>query len=243
MQIYIGNECKLSKQDYIRNNKQLGLLLTGVSCSPKQTSFPFILDNGAFSSYVNNLDFDEEAFMKSIIKVKDNPNLLWAIIPDKVAQGKESLKYSMIWREFLPNNINWYLAVQDGMLPEHIPIEFLKKIKGIFIGGTRNWKFKTGKQWVNYAHSNNLKCHIGRIGTLRLLIWAESINADSVDSSNFAQNKCHWDDLIEFQKSKPKQMSYDDWLEKTTEVKSGCDANDDGIPPNTKVSGILPTIL
>jgi hypothetical protein len=27
------------------------------------------------------------------------------------------------------------------------------------------------------------------------------------------------------------------------EVKSGCDANDDGIPPNNKLLGILPTIL
>jgi hypothetical protein len=29
----------------------------------------------------------------------------------------------------------------------------------------------------------------------------------------------------------------------TMEVKSGCDANDDGIPPNNKLLGILPTIL
>jgi len=32
-------------------------------------------------------------------------------------------------------------------------------------------------------------------------------------------------------------------LQKTLEVKSGCDANDDGIPPNNKLLGILPTIL
>jgi len=31
--------------------------------------------------------------------------------------------------------------------------------------------------------------------------------------------------------------------EQWTEVKSGCDANDDGIPPNNKLLGILPTIL
>ena len=31
--------------------------------------------------------------------------------------------------------------------------------------------------------------------------------------------------------------------EEKKEVKSGCDANDDGIPPNNKLLGILPTIL
>lgn len=36
-----------------------------------------------------------------------------------------------------------------------------------------------------------------------------------------------------------------DWAEKQKEVKAGCnaDSHDDGIPPNTKELGILPTIL
>jgi len=32
-------------------------------------------------------------------------------------------------------------------------------------------------------------------------------------------------------------------VEENKEVKSGCDANDDGIPPNNKLLGILPNEL
>ena len=57
------------------------------------------------------------------------------------------------------------------------------------------WKLKTAAKWVQFAHKNNLKCHIGRIGTIEKIKWAEKIKADSIDSSNFARHKYIWDEL------------------------------------------------
>jgi len=56
-------------------------------------------------------------------------------------------------------------------------------ISVLFVGGTVEWKFKTGHEWVELAHSYGLICHIGRVGSMKRVIWARRIGADSIDSS------------------------------------------------------------
>lgn len=68
-------------------------------------------------------------------------------------------------------------------------LEYIDFFDGLFVGGTLEWKLQTAKTWVDVAHSRFMKCHIGRIGTFRRLVWARSIGADSIDSSTFVQAK------------------------------------------------------
>lgn len=192
MHIYITGHGKSGWNDFIANHEKLGLMFTPYDYNKKWIG-SYALDNGAFSNFVNGTCFDCLSFFKLLEKFK-NPDFV--VIPDIVAGGKKSLEFSIYWRKYLPDNYKWYFAIQDGMtdLPESI----LEKINGIFIGGSIEWKLKNGEYWVNFAHQHGLKAHVGRIGTMRNLMWAKKINADSVDSSNFTQHKKNWNELLNF---------------------------------------------
>lgn len=44
------------------------------------------------------------------------------------------------------------------------------------------------KEWVDFAHHWDLKCHIGRIGTFSRMKMTKIIGADSIDSTSWVQN-------------------------------------------------------
>ena len=154
--------------------------------NPEKNLF-WALDNGAFSSWLHNKPFDERGFEESLIKVersKIRPDFI--VCPDIVAGGMDSLFFSLKWVHRIPAGIPAYLAVQDGMTPQIID-KYMFYFDGLFVGGSLDWKLKTGKIWVDFAHSNRMKCHIGRVGTFKRIVWALNIGADSIDSSTFPQ--------------------------------------------------------
>ncbi len=103
-------------------------------------------------------------------------------VPDLPAGGLESLRCSLSWVERLkPLGCPLYLVVQDGMGAE--VEEQVLVFDGLLVGGTPAWKLRTGAAWVEMAHRNGLRCHIGRVGTAAKVRWARSIDADSIDSS------------------------------------------------------------
>lgn len=210
MKIYIGDTGRISYLKIIGEHKNLGNMLVPKGISLKKAKQTFAFDNGAFSSYVQNKPFDDKQFLKGLKKcLKYKQYCDFAVLPDIVAGGLSSLKFSMEWWVKLPEEIEWYLPIQNGMLPEHIDplmLQCKSNIVGLFIGGTKEWKYKVSKKWVKYAHDNNLKCHIGRVGTERKVLWAEYIGADSIDSTNFAQNKIHWNQLMGYLTDKQKKV-------------------------------------
>ena len=187
MKVYCGSTAGKTLKYLWDNN--YGLTLT-----PKSWRYQnnakwryWTLDNGAYSSYVNNENFDEQAFTemiyKKLPKTKTKPDFI--IVPDIVGGGLKSLEFSLTWIDKLKDlDYNWYLAVQDGMKCKDIePI--LDKFDGIFVGGTIKWKVRTGEEWVRLAHDHKLRCHIGRVGVFSRIVWAKRIGADSIDSTNF----------------------------------------------------------
>jgi len=169
----------------------------GLTLTPKTWRFQYnakwrywALDNGAYSAYLNNEDFDAVAFRNIIYNklplTKTEPDLV--VVPDIIGGGLRSLDFSLKWMNELDKlDYNWYLAVQDGMqLKDVEPI--LDRFNGIFVGGTVKWKVSTGETWVKLARKYNLPCHIGRVGTYRRIVWAMRIGADSIDSTNFLKN-------------------------------------------------------
>ncbi len=143
------------------------------------------LDNGAYRAFATSTPFDSELFYSVLDKVNNGNMCDFVAVPDIVCGGKESLMFSL--RECDNIHITKYLVVQDGMDTEMIR-PHVKRFDGIFVGGSVIWKYKTAKKWCVFAHKNNIKCHIGKIGTLKGYIFAHSCGVDSVDGSNPTRN-------------------------------------------------------
>ena len=185
MQVYWGNAGKHSDITIIQENGW-GIMYSGNWNKKNSRLVPIALDNGAFTSYRQNKPYDSSWFLRNIqhcIDLNIVPDFI--IVPDIVGAGEDSLSFSLEWMQKLCNEFPKYLAVQDGMTIDMIPCELFD---GIFIGGTISWKMRMGEMWVNYAHENNMKCHIGRVGTYERIRWALRIGADSIDSSSWPQN-------------------------------------------------------
>jgi hypothetical protein len=105
----------------------------------------------------------------------------FVVVPDVVAGGLASLAWSAFWRDVVPEEFPAYLAVQDGMSTEDV-IPCLPHYQGVFVGGSLPWKLATGAAWIEFAHRQGLRCHIGRVGTAARVRWAYHAGADSIDS-------------------------------------------------------------
>jgi len=153
---------------------------------------PYALDNGAFTAWKRGQPFDEARFMVAALKASRLPRRPdFGVVPDKVAGGLESLRFSLAWRDRLrPYDWPWYLAVQDGMGPEHVaPWLEARAFDGVFVGGTRPWKYRTAATWLALARRHGVRLHVGGVGCPRRVLWARAIGADSIDSSTWARNR------------------------------------------------------
>jgi hypothetical protein len=194
MKVYCGSTAGVKTLSYLKE-KNYGLMINPSSWKYSQNSvFPWqywALDNGAYKSYTDGVDFDKTKFLKTIYeklpKSEMSPDFI--VVPDKVGAGIESLRFSLAWHSRLKymKEYNWYLAVQNGMVIDDVE-KIIADFDGIFVGGTVKWKVKTGEYWVKLAHKYNKPCHIGRVGTFKRVLWAKRIKADSIDSTNFVRN-------------------------------------------------------
>lgn len=150
------------------------------------------LDNGAFVRWRKGMEWDPSVFEKDLSSLSDLPSPDFVILPDLVAQGRASLAMSMEWFDRHPRP-DWYLAVQDGMTPWDIP--WACGLKGIFVGGTPEWKWESLPMWVRFAHRHGMPVHVGRISTPRKLIQARAMGADSGDSNQPLWTK---DDMMRY---------------------------------------------
>lgn len=169
-------------------------------------------DNGAYGDWKNNRVFDTEKFINEMFRIESEIrfgkeltndvdfSLLkkgqakgyrlvepdFVVIPDLPARGNQSLFFSRNWIDYLERRFpfyNYYLAVQDDMSFELVENDLKEKMySGLFVGGTKKWKYETSEQWVELAHKYDIKCHIGGIGTPKDIRWSNMIGADSVDS-------------------------------------------------------------
>lgn len=211
MQIYTAH----TNGERAKRVKELGLGFMLHSCPDKMPSkdaaaVPCALDNGAFTCWLRGYPFQSDVFLMAISKAyAARIDLDFIVCPDIVTGGKRSLDFSMRWAtNQLETAQRLALAVQDGMVPKDINREYhLPRFTHIFVGGSVEWKWATAKEWVDFAHENGKKCHIGRCGTLQNLQAAKRYGADSVDSSSFARNES-WGIIEEF--AAPKQRDFID---------------------------------
>ena len=196
MKIYTGQTTGIKLE--IIKSLDLGICISSSPVATPNKQFgnvDCILDNGAFACWQKGYPFQQDVFLSTMAQAyKCNINLDFIVCPDIVTGGKKSLDFSISWmdNEFLTAQ-RLALAVQDGMTHEYVGMNCnLERLTHIFIGGSKEWKWETAKDWVEFAHENNLKCHIGRCGTFENLKKAYEYGADSVDSTNFTRNN-NWD--------------------------------------------------
>jgi hypothetical protein len=169
----------------------MGRLITPGAWKTPVPGLRWCLDNGAYGSWKANRPWSSDPLLREMSKIPSDQPPDFITCPDKPAAGLDSLKFSLKWIKKLPPDYDYYLAVQDGMQESDV-IPALNGFAGLFVGGTKKWKLKTLEQWTNLAHRHDIQCHVGRISSLKHLLYCQRVNVDSVDSSTLAQQSGGW---------------------------------------------------
>lgn len=151
--------------------------------------FRYALDNGAWTAFQQGELFDVPAFERAVTLL--GPGADWIVLPDIVAGGLASLRFSLDWLDTLRNRpelhgAQYLLAVQNGMEPQHIAPLAGPEI-GIFVGGDTPWKLATIATWTRLAHERGAICHVGRVNTVRRIRLCAAAGADSFDGSGVSR--------------------------------------------------------
>jgi hypothetical protein len=175
----------------------VGECVTRGQLPPRRGSWFY--DNGAFEDFQAGRAFDYAQWSRDMRAIR-----LWVaggvgrgmltgsrmtapdfqVVPDLVAQGNASLTFSLCHlTEAKQAGVPCYLAVQDGMTEAAVRSVLAHGFDGLFVGGTLAWKLETAAQWVALGRQLGLPVHIGRVGTLDRVAWAQALGATSIDSS------------------------------------------------------------
>jgi hypothetical protein len=151
--------------------------------------FGYALDNGAWTAFQRGEPFDVPAFDRAVALL--GPGADWIVLPDIVAGGLASLRFSLDWLDTLRGRpglrgARYLLAVQNGMEPAHVAALIGPEI-GIFVGGDTPWKLATMAAWAALAHERGAICHVGRVNTARRVRLCAAAGADSFDGSGVSR--------------------------------------------------------
>lgn len=143
-------------------------------------------DNGAYSFYRRGIPFQWKTFFKRLKMILSIGEPYFAVAPDVVKGGLESLSLSNYWMEYEKAGIisRWYLAVQEGM-----PFEAVEKAittynyAGLFLGSPNRFKLETGEIWRDMCYQYGIKFHYGRCGRRHKIRHAKYLKADSIDTA------------------------------------------------------------
>lgn len=129
----------------------------------------------------------------------------FVVLPDVVTNPERTIERATKWAGII--NYPTAFPVQDGIDPSRaVDVCDRTDSDTIFVGGTVEWKRRNASEFVSAAHDHGLDCHIGRPGNLK---WADSIGADSVDTTSIVANEA-WDRLRRFEKAQG-QQTIQDW--------------------------------
>lgn len=189
MRLYTAGGSKANREAC----RELGVGLMMCDGYRDPSAYPFFaVDNGAFSAWKQGKRWNPATFLHILTRcAEEGRTPEFAVLPDIVGGGEESLRLSMAWHTALDASFpgtRWALAVQDGMDPVTVHSYAVPYgVSTIFVGGTMEWKLATMGQWAEFAHKYDMDCHVGRIGTVERMMVAERSGADSIDSTTWVQ--------------------------------------------------------
>lgn len=194
MRLYTAGGSKANREAC----RELGVGLMMCDGYRDPSAYPFFaVDNGAFSAWKQGKRWNPATFLHILTRCAEEGRAPeFAVLPDIVGGGEESLRLSMAWHTALDASFpgtRWALAVQDGMDGDTVRRVcgtwgwLTGSITTIFVGGTMEWKLATMEHWARFAHERGMECHVGRIGTVERMMVAERSGADSIDSTTWVQ--------------------------------------------------------
>lgn len=145
-------------------------------------------DNGVFKDWdrkgpMRSSSFDGDAYLRRVERAYRAGVPHFAVVPDLIGAGRESLEHSIEWLPRLPKEWPLYLAVQDGMSADDVEVALMSlPFAGVFLGGSSAFK-STARLWSSMAHRLGLRFHFARCSSQQAWARACAVGADSVDSS------------------------------------------------------------
>ena len=138
-------------------------------------------DNAAFSN------FDSHAYVRMVESIAAMPpRPIFVTVPDVVANAHATRHRFADWYPVLGRyRLPLAYVLQDGEQADVVP---WRLIAAVFVGGST--AFKVGEQartLVAEAKRRGLWVHMGRVNTVRRLMYAQQIGCDSIDGSGFAR--------------------------------------------------------
>lgn len=165
-----------------------------------EAGIPWAADNDAFGA------FDVRAFERMLDVLEGLPGCLFVAAPDVVGDWEATLA---LWDRWLPEIVGRglppALVAQDGLTSLAVPWE---ELDALFVGGAPNrsprytrpgpgsgpeWKLSVAAEGLaREARARGKHSHLGRVNSMRRLIYAASNGYDSVDGSRWARFRDHW---------------------------------------------------
>lgn len=163
-----------------------GLLVSATGCVRTEgwpeAGLPYALDNGAWTAFQQGQPFDVAAFERALALVGSGAEFV--VVPDIVAGGVESLRFSLDWLPRLETfGRRRLLAVQDGMNPLEVE-PLLSPQVGIFVGGSTEWKWRSLPFWGLVARRRGCYLHVGRVNSQMRIKECVRVGANSFDGTS-----------------------------------------------------------
>lgn len=206
-----GAQDRLTAQDLARLRSQRMLLLVttghpdmgrfahpalGRLIQPRHTSsvertdaagIPWAADNDCFQG------LDPVAWQKMLDRISGLEGCLWATVPDRVADARETARMFEVHAPALERRgIPVALVAQDGLEELDGWLERTwHRLDALFIGGSTEWKLgPEAAALTREAQRRGKWVHVGRVNTLRRINYCrDELEADSVDGSKWARFK------------------------------------------------------
>lgn len=157
-------------------------LMVSAAGALRSEGFEYALDNGAWSAFQQGRPFDERLFARGLRIMGAGAD--WAVLPDIVAGGHESLSLSLRWlRRVLDECQRAMLAVQDGMSAADVR-DLVGPRVGIFVGGSTPWKLATIPAWCALGRERDAWVHVGRVNSARRIHACAAAGVTSFDGSS-----------------------------------------------------------
>lgn len=157
-----------------------GLLVT--PDRPEDWGFPVAIDNGAWGCFQRGIDWTPERWLPLIERF--GADALFAVAPDIVCGGNESLARSLEWLPYLLTQTQTVLlAVQNGMTDDDLRPLTGERV-GIFVGGDTAWKESSLPMWGRLAEETGCYLHVGRVNSARRIRLCAMAGVDSFDGTS-----------------------------------------------------------
>jgi len=165
-----------------KHERKIGFMVSPATRWVKANSFiPYAIDNGIYADTMAGRKWSFKAFIDLLYKAKESkikPEFI--VVPDVLFDAEKTKKQFVEYSKTINDlgfNFRLAMAVQDGMTPNDIPS---KKVIA-FIGGSTRFKQEKTRAFVEAGFD----VHVGRVNTLKRLLWAKQLGCVSVDGSGW----------------------------------------------------------